>query len=87
MKRSIVFGVLFSTALAAGASAQSTGGQPPSQSGSSDQVTVTGCLLSGGATGIQEHRAPVLRAPVRQVPVRQVLRVRAPREQLKAAFS
>ena len=26
MKRSIVFGVLFSTALAAGASAQSTGG-------------------------------------------------------------
>ena len=51
MKRSIVFGVLFSTALAAGASAQSTGGQPPSQSGSSDQVTVTGCLLSGGATG------------------------------------
>ena len=51
MKRSIMFGVLFSTALAVGAGAQSTGGQTPSQSGSSDQVTVTGCLQSGGAAG------------------------------------
>ena len=51
MKRNIMFGVLFSTALAVGAGAQSTGGQTPSQSGSSDQVTVTGCLQSGGAAG------------------------------------
>ena len=49
MKRRIVFGVLFSTALAVAASAQSTGGQTPSQPGSSDQVTVTGCLQSGDA--------------------------------------
>ena len=53
MKRSIMFGVLFLTALAVAASAQSTGGQTPSQSGSSDQVTVTGCLRRGdaGSTG------------------------------------
>jgi len=55
MKRSIMFGVLFSAALAVGAGAQSTGGQTPTQSGSSDQsqVTVTGCLQSdtGAATG------------------------------------
>jgi len=51
MKRSIMFGVLFSTAVAVGAGAQSTGGQTPSQSGSSDQVTVTGCLQSGDAAG------------------------------------
>ena len=54
MKRSIMLGILFSTALAVGAGAQSTGGQTPSQSSSSDQVTVTGCLQSGdgaGATG------------------------------------
>jgi hypothetical protein len=54
MKRSILFAVLFSTALAVGTSAQSTGGQTPSQPGSSDQITVTGCLQSGdsaGATG------------------------------------
>ena len=51
MKRSITFAVLFSTALAVGAGAQSTGGQTPSQSGSSDrsQVTVMGCLQSGDA--------------------------------------
>jgi hypothetical protein len=53
MKRSIMFGVLFSTALAVGASAQATGGQTPPQagSGSTDQVTVTGCLQSGDAGG------------------------------------
>ena len=54
MKRSIMFGVLFSAALAVGAGAQSTGGQTPAQSGTSDQqVTVTGCLQSdsGTATG------------------------------------
>ena len=54
MKRSIMFGVLFSTALAVGASAQSTAGQTPTSSGSSSsdqQVTVTGCLQSGDAAG------------------------------------
>jgi hypothetical protein len=53
MKSSITFGVLFSTALAVGASAQSAGGQTPSPSGSSEQsqVTVMGCLQSGDAAG------------------------------------
>ena len=51
MKRSITFGVLFSTAVAVAAGPQSTAGQTPSQSGSSDQsqVTVMGCLQSGDA--------------------------------------
>ena len=71
MKRSIMFGVLFLTALAVAASAQSTGGQTPSQSGSSDQVTVTGCLQRGDAAGAQEHRERVLpaRAPQEQLEV------------------
>ena len=51
MKRSIMVGVLFSAALAVAASAQSTAGQTASQSGSSEQVTVTGCLQRGNAGG------------------------------------
>ena len=51
MKRNIMFGVLFSTTVAVAASTQSTGGQTPSQSGSSDQMTVTGCLQRGNSAG------------------------------------
>ena len=48
MTPGIMIGTLLSTALTVGAVAQSTGGQTPSQTGSSEnlQLTATGCLQS-----------------------------------------
>ncbi|HET7220044.1 MAG TPA: hypothetical protein VFJ02_18435 [Vicinamibacterales bacterium] len=54
MKRTMLFGTIFSAALAMGANAQTSAGtQPGAQSSGAQhnqQITVTGCLKSGDAT-------------------------------------
>jgi hypothetical protein len=52
MKRNIIFGTLFSAALAVGVAAQGTGtGSQADQQKSNQQVTVTGCLQNADVAG------------------------------------